>query len=411
MGFVDKENQPKDGRIIANQKVERLIECVAKENYDNFCHAVMMTEIQRRNKQTVIFGAGILGLQCYYTFQELEVQDIVFCDNDSAKWGRQIENCQILSPDEIIGKMDQYFIFLAIENYQQCLHQIEEMGYQRGEQYYNLTNCSECKLLNDFQKDCGAQTLILGDCTVSAISVADRGKESLADLLYQRDNVKILALNGLYMRAYYNLFLMSLKKMSGLNKVVILLGLDIFGEKYHLLSQNQHLIMMTELLQRSGISSEESAAFGEEIRRRAQERNIFRLTAPNRESGISKIKIEQGRRLHMRLNYLYDLKEDTESIQYLKQMLKVCKQHRIDNIYIFMPVNYEMGEYYFGDTFYQKYNGLRNTLARHITEGGGQLVDLSYLLGGNDFISLRSTNEGIREAGRRKLAAEIKKQI
>ena len=66
-----------------------------------------------------------------------------------------------------------------------------------------------------------------------------------------------------------------------------------------------------------------------------------------------------------------------------------------------------MGEHYFGDVFYQKYNAIRGILTRLITEGGGQTVDLSYLLGSDDFISLRSTNEGIREAGRKKLAAQI----
>ena len=393
--------------MTAKQEEDRLIECVAKENYDNFCHAIMMTEAQRKDKQLVIFGAGILGMQCYYTFRELKVDNIVFCDNNSAKWSQKIAGCRILSPEEIAGKMEQYYIFLAIENYQQCCIQIEEMGYRPGEHYVNLTNCSERKLLNDFYNDCAAETLILGDCTVSAVSVADDEKKSLADLLYQKDSVKILALNGLYMRAYYHLFLLSLEKMPGLRKVAILLGLDIFAEKYHLLSQNQHLSMMSELLQRSEIFAEESQAFGEEIKKRAQEKKIFQQTAPNRDSGMSQMKIEQGRRLHMRLNYLYDLKEDTESIWYLKEILKVCEERQIENFFLFMPINYEMGEHYFGDVFYQKYNAIRGILTRLITEGGGQTVDLSYLLGSDDFISLRSTNEGIREAGRKKLAAQI----
>ena len=46
-------------------------------------------------------------------------------------------------------------------------------------------------------------------------------------------------------------------------------------------------------------------------------------------------------------------------------------------------------------------------LQRHIINGKGSILDLSYLLPQGDFICLRSTNEGILEHGRKLIAEKI----
>lgn len=388
---------------------EKLIACVAKENYDNFLHAWFTTETYRKEKQTVIFGAGILGMQFYYTLTCLGVEKIAFCDNDHTKWGQKIGECLILPPQDIAGKPEKYFVFLAMENYLTCVAQIEQMGYQPNSQYYNLTNCSEQKLLEDFGKDWDARTLVLGDCTTSTICLEDKTKESIGELLYRKDNTKVLAANGLYMRAFYHLFWMSLSQMKHLKRLVLLLNLDIFGENYHLFPSNQHPEMMLHLLEQFGGNHLETLSFAEDIRCRAQNENILQVMSPNRKNNLSEQKIIQGRRVHLQLNYMYRLNQNTESICYLDQMLEDCARMKIENLYIFLPVNFEMGERYFGKKFYEKYDAIKDAIARHIIDANGQLADFSYLLSDNDFIRLRSANEGLRENGRTKLVKEIQK--
>lgn len=68
-----------------------------------------------------------------------------------------------------------------------------------------------------------------------------------------------------------------------------------------------------------------------------------------------------------------------------------------------------MGERYFGKKFYEKYNAIKDAVAQHIIDANGQLADFSYLLPDNDFIRLRSANEGLRENGRTKLVTQIQK--
>lgn len=385
----------------------RRIECVAKENYDNFCHAMLITSDMRKGKKIVIFGAGILGLQFGYTIESLGMEEFIFCDNDSTKWGKRNGDRLVVSPEEIAEKQDEYFVFLAIENYHACMQQLEEMGYREGNEWYNLTNCSERKLIKDFSRDWEADTLILGDCTAVNISISDEMKDSIADLLYRKNKVKVLGMNGIYMRLYYNIFSMNLCKMPALKKTVILLDLSIFYGKYHLFSKNQHTGVVRELQKISGIDTEEAVEFVKIVESRSENQIMDVGISPNREEHLSEMRIEQERRMHMKLNYLYRLQEDAESIQYLDWLLAECEEKEIENIYVIMPVNYKMGERYFGDTFYQRYEAIRDVVTKHIAEGKGKVLDLSYALGQDEFICLRSTNEGIREMGRKKIAALI----
>lgn len=389
----------------------KVIECIAKENYDNFCNAIMKTEKLRIGKKVVVFGAGILGLQFANTLLSLGADDFIFCDNDKNKWGRKICNTQIFSPDIITNGNKKYYVFLAIEDYSECAEQLEESGYQQGCDWFNLTNCSEMKLVEDYKKDLNAEILILGDCTTTTISIEDEIKLSLKDLLYKENKVKVLAMNGMYMRAFYNVLLMSLDKMDAIKKLVILLNLDIFGNKYHLLSKNQHENVFEEIYKTFGGDDIEINNFMNAMKERRENTNIFNYVSPNRDENLSESKIEQGRRIHLKLNYLYDLIEDNESMQYLDKMMYKCLECNIKSYFVFMPVNWELGEKYFGNIFFEKYNEIKDTIYDHIIDKKGKVLDLSYFLTLDDFIYLRSTNEGIREMGRKKIAQIVMNEL
>lgn len=385
----------------------RVIECIAKENYDNFCNAIMETKMLRREKTIAIFGAGILGMQFANTLQSLEISNFVFCDNDINKWGRMISNAPIFSPSVIFQQSDTFFVYLAIEDYYECLKMLINNGYQLGYNLFNLTNCSELRLIEDYEQNFGAEVLILGDCTTTTISLNDEKKLSLKDLLYKKNEVKVMAMNGLYMRAFYNLFLLNLNDMHALRKVVVLLNLDIFGNKYHLLCKNQHEIVFEKMYKKFKGKNSEIADFINTMQERRKNTYIFNYVSPNRDENLSESKIEQGRRNHLKLNYLYELQEDNESMQYLGKMVEECIKRNILPCFVVMPVNWELGELYFKDDFYERYNKIRDVICECIVSRKGTVLDMSYQLTQDDFISLRSTNEGIKEDGRNKIAQAI----
>lgn len=384
---------------------------VAKENYVNYCSAYEESLSCRKGKQIVIFGAGIMGLQFCYTMESLGDIACVFCDNDKNKWGTEIAGKKVISPEELKENKEKYFVFLAMERYETCAKQLEKMGCQRGIDWVNLKNVSEQKLLEDFQKDNDASTIVLGDCAVNVVSIADASKLSLGEMLYKENSVKVLALNGLYMRAYYNVFLMCLEKMKKLKKLVLLLDASIFQEKFCYYSGNQHVLIMEQLKEVSQTENLEVFEFLEESRKRAEATNLLVHFSPNRTECLSADELERERKMHMRLNYLFPVRKETESFRYLELLAKICQIHSIELVSVIMPINNEMGEKYFGQTFYEKYEKIRDELTICIENNKGIVLDISYELKENDFICLRSTNEGMTAAGREKTVKLIAEKL
>lgn len=390
---------------------EMWIAGVAKENYSNFCEVYKKTLPYRKNKKTIIFGAGIMGLQFGYAIKALGDRDFLFCDNNSEKWGKEIAGRKVISPTELRGNKDKYFVFLAMERYEACALQLEELGYCKDVDWTNLSNYSEKKLIEDFQKDDEAEIVILGDCAANVISLKDEYKMSLAELLYDKGKVKVLALNGLYMRAYYNILLMCLEKMKDVKKIVLLLDAGIFQEKFCYYSGNQHVRVMEALQEISRGKGSESIAFLEEARKRECTENLLSQTSPNRTENISGEALEKERKMHMRLNYLFPVKTETESFRYLELFVKECVFRGVEMLGVIMPVNNEMGEGYFGGAFYEKYEKISKEIADYIEQNGGVVSDLSYALKHMEFISIRSTNEGMTADGRNKVARMIKEKL
>lgn len=390
---------------------EMWIAGVAKENYSNFCEVYNKTLPYRKNKKTVIFGAGIMGLQFGYTIEALGDGDFLFCDNNGEKWGKEIAGRKVISPTELSEKKDKFFVFLAMERYEICALQLEGLGYSKDTDWTNLSNCSEKKLLEDFQKDNAAGIVILGDCAANVISLKDESKMSLEELLYAEGKVKVLALNGLYMRAYYNILLMCLERMKDIKKVVVLLDTGIFQEKFCYYSGNQHVRLMEALQEVSGNKDNEVMTFLEEARKRESTENLIAQTSPNRTDNISGEELERARKMHMRLNYLYPVKTETESFRYLELFVKECALRAVEVMGVLMPINNEMGERYFGEAFYEKYEKISKEITNCIQQNGGTVLDLSYTLKNTEFISIRSTNEGMTEYGRNQVARLIKEKL
>lgn len=391
-------------------ETEPLIECIAKECYDNFCKVVKKTKQLRKDKQIVIFGAGIMGMQFAYTLLQLGINDFIFCDNNSEKWDTMLIGKPIKNP-LFIQDIGRYFVFLAMENYEQCANQLEMMEYRKGKNWLLLTNSSGNKMLESFEEKNDATRLVLGDCIVSNVSIREDDKTSIGELLNRKNTVKVLALNGLYMRGYYNILRLCKRKIKYLKEVYILLNVDIMSGRYFLLPKNQHSDIMRELYKKSEFSDEEMTEFLDIIAEREKNTNILDMSTPNRNGSLSTEEIEKQRRIHMKINFLYRISENTESIEYLERILDFCRNDNVKIIFVIMPINYEAGYKYFGDTFKVRYEKIISVLQKYIIKGKGEVLDLSYLLQEKDFICLRSVNEGIREHGRKKVAAKIEERM
>lgn len=382
-----------------------IMECIDKFYYIEFCHLIEQYINKLKTRNIVIFGAGIMGIQLSYVLKNYGLNVYAFSDNDSNKWGKKWGEFFIVKPQQLVD-IDDVFIFLTMERFEDCKLQLEKMGYI---QYDNLIVVAEGiadKYVEDFKKKSKAKTLILGDCTLNVISLCEEEKESLFERFDRNTDVKVLAQNGTYMRFYYHILQMAIRNMKTLNKVFLMFSVDIFSNQYHLLPANQHKKVLDKICAISGETSSELFDFKREVEIR-NKGNAINFSAPNRSIQDVK-KISQELRNHTMINYLYQMRKENESLQYLNKFIRLCHENDIECICILMPVNYELGLNIFSCDFIEKYERNKAEICTCILKERGLFCDLSYLLRMEQFMAIRSSNEGIFSKGRNAIYDRIR---
>lgn len=386
--------------------MQYLLDTIAEVNDTFFDKQLRDTFEKRKGKINVIFGAGIMGITFLYYLQK-ERGSIFFCDNDMRKWGREIQGYKIENPYTLEQQKEDCFVFVALDNYKEVKFQLEEMGFLIGKNMMLLKNEQESMLIEQYRKLCNETTLVLGDCLINTVGITEHEKKSIGSLIETDGCTKTLSLNGLTIRWFYELLKLCRCRMGHLNKVIITIDISVFYEKFHLLLRNQHLSLMEQLKQIVIKCDEEDEEFFDILKMRMQG-ECFYMDVPDREYGLSPEIIENKRKMHMKLNYLYRINPETESMKYIAKILDYAKSYHIKVAFVIMPVNYEMGVEYFGENFFIKYEKNRDAVISHICKYGGKCLDLSYILQKEDFISIRSCQEGYYNSGRMKIWGKIK---
>lgn len=394
-----------------NNKKEYLTECISEENYFNFHQAIYYTKANWANKKILIFGSGIMGIQFQYVLQQHDIWNFSYIDNNPEKWETKVNEYEVYPVEIIEGHIDEFYIFIAIEMYQECQKQLLNLDCKEHLNFYNLKNHTEHLLLEGFKNIKNTEILLMGDCTLSTVALTDCDKKAIKSLIKEQINCQSLDLNSFYMRTYYNLLLMSHSVNKALKTVILFLNLDIFADKYHLLPKSQHPYLLSQLKAYSKCTNPEIVHFVTEVRKRANQASFLDTTSPNRRANISSEKCEQNKRIHTRLNYLYQLDEESESIQYLKHFVEYCIQQSLRAYFVILPVNYEEGERLFPLDFCKRYDFIRNNISKYAKGTHIHLIDQSYLLTKHSFISIRSINEGIREEGRKKIVKDLMEHL
>lgn len=346
-----------------------------------------------------------MGIQLSYVLEKYGLNVYAFSDNDSKKWGKRWGDFPIVGPQQLVD-IDNIFIFLAMERFGDCKLQLEEMGYVHNNNLIVVAEGITNKYVEDFMNKSRAKTLVLGDCMLNVISLCEEEKESLFERFDRNADVKVLAKNGIYMRFYYHILQMSICKMKNLNKVLLMFSVDIFSNQYHLLPANQHKDVLDKICVISGENSSELSDFRREVEIR-NKGNAINFSSPNR-SIQNKAMISQELKNHTMINYLYQIRKENESLQYLNKFIEVCHENDIECICILMPVNYELGLNIFSCDFIEKYERNKAEICACILKEKAFFCDLSYLLRKEHFMAIRSSNEGIFSRGRNAIYDRIK---
>lgn len=382
-----------------------VMECIDRFYYLEFCQLIEQHMEQLKIRNIVIFGAGIMGLQLSYVLKEYNLNIYAFSDNNSDKWGTMWGENPVVNP-QTLTSIDNVFVFLAMAKYWDSMAQLEKMKFRKNDNLLVVAERMADKYVKDFIKKNASKTLVLGDCILNTVSLCEQEKESLFEKFDRSPDIKVLAQNGTYMRFYYNILQMCIHNMQKLNKVLLLFSIDIFNNQYHLLPANQHKDILDKVCKVSKEHSNELCDFVKEVEIRNKS-NVINFSSPNRSIENTEMILCELKN-HTKVNYLYHIKKENESLEYLGKLIKMCRDHQIECICFFLPVNYEMGLDFFSNEFIEKYEKNKAVVCDCIVYEKGVFCDMSYQLHRDQFIAIRSTNEGIYSEGRNEIYSRVK---
>lgn len=78
-------------------------------------------------KKVIIFGIGIWGKKCYKILKCEEISIMYFSDNNKEKWGINIHEIKVISPQKLIN-MDAYILIAVKDGWEEIKYELQNMG-------------------------------------------------------------------------------------------------------------------------------------------------------------------------------------------------------------------------------------------------------------------------------------------
>lgn len=392
------------GRIIMEIKnFAWPVTSVDKGDYIAFCnwfdeHRNMLSE-----NQIIIWGAGIRGTEFALFLKQKNFTNILFTDSNRQKWGGYIDEFPIISPDEISNEKARK-ILISTENSETIEKELETRGYYREQDFFTIKTYLYEKYVSEFQRKYGSRYLFMGDCEFSTIAISDTDYSTLSELLQERlgkENTKVLAMHGMGLRAYYNIFMAQVASGMKPESLLVMVNLDTLTGMQHLLPRSQHAELIKMIYDITPDAPEEFKEYLQIVNERSKKIQVEFFTA---QSGKEKATTEAKSKNYFRLNYLYRLNPEVEGLIYLDKILREALQMGIKVLPFIPPVNYELAQMLFGEKFRCRYDENIRKIQKIVQNRGCDLLDLSYSLTADMFAEPTTPDETANDRGRKKLA-------
>ncbi len=375
---------------------------VDKGDYEAFSSWFDEHQDMLSNNQIVIWGAGIRGTEFAMFFRRKKYSNIVFADSNSQKWGGCIDEFPIISPEEISDE-EARKILISTENSADIEKQLEEKGYRKEEDFFVIKTFLYEKYLTEFQRKYDNRFLIMGDCEFSTIAINDSDYSTLSDMILEkvdRKQTKILAMHGMGLRAYYNIFMAQVASGMKPESLLVMVNLDTLTGMQHLLPRSQHAELIKMIYDITPDAPEEFKEYLQIVNERSKKIQVEFFTT---QSGKEKATTEAKSKNYFRLNYLYRLNPEVEGLIYLDKILREALQMGIKVLPFIPPVNYELAQMLFGEKFRCRYDENIRKIQKIVQNRGCDLLDLSYSLTADMFAEPTTPDETANDIGRKRL--------
>ena len=357
------------------------VTAISKENYAAIMGCVRDHDELFSTRTILIFGAGIRGAEIAVILKNEGYSNIVFTDNNSEKWGGVIDGIPIISVEDALARKEEVVYLISVEEGEPIRRQL--------------------------------------DCMFEVIAFDDKIKDSLSEIMQQKlgyENVKHLTMHGMGLPTFYHMLRAQINSGMVPRIFVVMLNFETLTGKQHLLPRSQHTELVNQVVEISDDPTGELKEYQKVVAERVKNvqaefftTNKFssNKTANNKSGKIS----DNASKVFFKLNYLYKLNPEMESIQYLKKIMKLAHEYGFKVLPFVPPVNYERGIELFEDRFEEDYNHNLEILKRIVSEGGFSLLDLSHICTKELFAHVTTPDETTNYLGREKVADYICREI
>jgi hypothetical protein len=363
-------------------------------------------------KIIVIFGAGIRGTAFSILLKKFGFNRIVFTDNNEQKVGGFINEYPIIAYEEVVKRKEEEVVIISVENGFVLKNQLEKSGFVENVNYFYVENHLYDLYLNEFIDTRHVETLIMGDCGITDISKTDDDFTNLGELLKQKlgeDGTKVLAVHAMGMRAFYHILSAHLNYISVPERVVIMANFETFTGKQHLLPRSQHARLIQMISEAVGNRDEELVEYVKVTKERFENFKVDYFASSK--DTLKKMSREKNDKIVIRMNYMYDLKEDNECIVYMKKIIELCRQRQIKLFFFIPPANYMYAQELYGDLFTKKYKANVSKLTKLVNSEAVDVLDLSYVLTKYQFADIHTIDETTNYEGRKIVSDKLAEKI
>lgn len=381
---------------------------VDKGDYRAFCLWFNENEKMLREGQLIIWGAGIRGTGFAIFLKNRGYYNIVFVDSNSQKWDGYIDEFPIFPPEELEKRRargEKNKILISTENSKEIEAELERKGYCREKDFFIIQTHPYENYMAEFKRAYTPEVLIMGDCEFSTISIRDKDDRNLQEMIQERcgiERIKVLAMHGMGLRAYYNIFHSQLLLGMKPQYLFIMVNLDTLTGKQHLLPRSQHAELIQMIYDCTEPKTEEFTEYVRLVWERSKQIQAEFFTSGEEKKIDAAMELKA--RNYIRLNYLYDLDIYTEGLIYMVKIIKEASAEGIKVLPFLPPVNYQLGIKLFGEKFRQKYEHNVEKIKILLSENQTELLDLSYQLPSELFAEPTTPDETINEEGRKQIA-------
>lgn len=377
---------------------------VTSENsvvYQHFQSEVERLKNTLTGKRIVIFGSGIRGCCLMHILEQRGFKNIVFCDNNKDKQGNLIINYDIISLNEALRYENMQVFLISPENSGMINRQLMESGLKEGHDWFSFDISVYDAYIAEYRRTVANHMLVVGDCAFSHIALSDEVTDSLGDMIKEKvgqNCCKVLTMHGIGQQADYHI-IRSLLDNEERPQLVLLLVMEALTPKAHLMPRTQHPVLIQRLVDCAQHPREDFCEYAKLAEKRFNRFQVESFASFKKAGG------DTNEKLYMQMNYLFKIKEETEGVVYLKKTIRMLNDEGIPIVLYIPPVNYMLGERFFGKAFKPRYTEnftkLYSFLDRDCLDYN--VADASFLLSADEFAAANTIDETSNYAGRRKL--------